>query len=60
MYEALAVAIGLNHGPAADIKKALYYAADRAQQTHNPNDLVRVADSLFLKGYYAAHRATLG
>jgi hypothetical protein len=33
------------------VKKALYYAADRAQQTHNPNDLVRVADSLFLKGY---------
>jgi hypothetical protein len=52
MYEALAVAIGLNKGPAADIKKALYYAADRAQDTHNPNDLVRVADSLFLKGYY--------
>ena len=52
MYEALALAIELNHGPATDIKKALQYAADRAQQTHNPNDLVSVADKLFLKGYY--------
>ncbi len=52
MYEALALAIELNHGPAADVKKALYYAADRAQQTHNPNHLVSVADKLFLKGYY--------
>jgi len=52
MYEALAMAIELNQGPAADIKKALHYAADRAQQTHNPNDLVSVADKLFLKGFY--------
>jgi hypothetical protein len=52
MYEALSVAIRLVGGPAADSKKALYYAADRAQQTHNPNDLVSVADLLFLKGYY--------
>jgi hypothetical protein len=52
MYEALAKAIELNQGPAADVKKALYYAADRAQQTHNPNDLVGVADKLFVKGYY--------
>jgi hypothetical protein len=52
MYEALALAIELNQGPAGDIKKALEYAADRAQQTHNPNDLVSVADKLFLKGYY--------
>jgi hypothetical protein len=52
MYEALALAIELNQGTPADIKKALYYAADRAQQTHNPNDLVSVADKLFLKGNY--------
>jgi hypothetical protein len=52
MYEALAAAIELNQGSPADIKTALGYAADRAQQTHNPNDLVRVADKLFLKGYY--------
>ncbi len=52
MYEVLALAIELNQGPVADIKKALNYAADRAQATHNPNDLVSVADKLFLKGYY--------
>jgi len=52
MYEALALSIELIHGSPADIKTALGYAADRARQTHNPNDLVSVADKLFLKGYY--------
>ena len=51
MYEALALAIEMNQGSAADIKKALNYAADLAQRTHNPNHLVSVADKLFMKGY---------
>jgi hypothetical protein len=51
MYEALASAIELNQGPAGDVKKALYYAADLAQQTHNPNHLVSAADQLLYRGY---------
>jgi hypothetical protein len=52
MYEALAIAIEMNQGAPADVKTALNYAADRAQRTHNPNDLVSVADKMFFKGYY--------
>ncbi|HZW33062.1 MAG TPA: hypothetical protein VFF52_20265 [Isosphaeraceae bacterium] len=52
MYEALALAIEMNQGLPADVKKALNYAADLAQRTHNPNDLVSVADKLLLKGYF--------
>jgi len=52
MYEALALAIEMNQGSAADVKTALNYAADLAQRSHNPNHLVSVADKLFLKGYY--------
>ena len=33
-------AIELNNGSAADVKKALNFAADLAQQAHNPNHLV--------------------
>jgi hypothetical protein len=57
MYEALAMAIEMNQGRPEDIKTALGFAADLAQGTskirgtHNPNDLVSVADKLFLKGY---------
>ena len=51
MYEALAAAIELNQGSAGDVKKALYYAADLAQRTHNPNHLVSAADQLLLRGY---------
>jgi len=51
MYEALAAAIELNNGSAADVKKALNYAADIAQASHNPNLLVSAADKLFLKDY---------
>ena len=51
MYEALASAIELNHGAAEDVKKSLYYAADLAQTTHNPNHLVSAADQLLLRGY---------
>ena len=52
MYEALAMAIEMNNGSDADVKKSLDYAADLAQKTHNPNHLVSVADRLFLKGYF--------
>jgi hypothetical protein len=52
MYRALALAIEENQGTAADIKLALNYAADIAQRSHNPNDLVGAADALYLKGYY--------
>jgi hypothetical protein len=51
MYEALAGAIELNEGSAADVKKALNYAADLAQRSHNPNHLVSAADQLFYRGY---------
>ncbi len=51
MYEALASAIELNQGSAGDVKKALYFAADLAQRTHNPNHLVSAADQLLLRGY---------
>ena len=51
MYEALAMAIEMNHGSPADIKTALNYAADLAQKTHNPNFLVSVADKMYMKGF---------
>ena len=51
MYEALALAINMNDGSDASVKTSLNYAADLAQQTHNPNHLVSVADLLFRKGY---------
>jgi hypothetical protein len=51
MYEALAGAIELNKGSAADVKKALNYAADLAQRSHNPNHLVSVADQLVRREY---------
>jgi hypothetical protein len=52
MYQSLALAIKMDNGTDADVKKSLDYAADLAQATHNPNHLVSVADLLFLKGYY--------
>jgi hypothetical protein len=52
MYEALAGAIELNQGSAADVKKSLDYAADLAQRTHNPNHLVSAADQLYFRSYY--------
>jgi hypothetical protein len=51
MYQALASAIELNQGSAADVKKSLYYAADLAQATHNPNHLVSAANQLLYRGY---------
>ncbi len=52
MYEALAIAIEMNHGAPDDIKIALNYAADLALKTHNPNFLVSVADAMYMKGFY--------
>jgi hypothetical protein len=50
MYRALALAIQINQGSPADIQTSLNYAADLAQRSHNPNDLVSVADTMFLMG----------
>ncbi|MFI5455584.1 MAG: hypothetical protein ACHRXM_09045 [Isosphaerales bacterium] len=52
MYEALAKAIEINRGSAADVKTALNFAADLAERSHNPNHLVSAADQLFMKGYF--------
>ncbi len=52
MYEVLAAAIELNQGSAADVKKALNYAADLAQRTHNPNHLVSAGDQLLIRGHF--------
>ena len=52
MYEALAMAIEMNHGSPADTKTSLNYAADLAQKTHNPNFLVSVADQMYMKGLF--------
>lgn len=52
MYEAVAMAIEMNGGKPEDVKKYLGYAADLALKSHNPNDLVSVADKLYLKGWY--------
>jgi len=50
MYEALAKSIEMNHGTAADVKKALNFAADVAERSGNPNHLVSAADKLFESG----------
>ncbi|MGC8642902.1 MAG: tetratricopeptide repeat protein [Isosphaeraceae bacterium] len=52
MYLALALAIEEMKGKPEDMRVALNYAADAALRTHNPNDLVQVADTMFLKGSY--------
>jgi len=52
MYEALAKAIEINHGSAADVKTALNFAADLAERSHNPNHMVSAADQLYMKGYF--------
>jgi hypothetical protein len=52
MYVALAMALEENRGRPEDVKTALNYAADMARRSHNPNDLVRAADQLFLRGYH--------
>jgi hypothetical protein len=50
MYRALAMVIQMNAGSPADVKIALNYAADLAQKSHNPNDLVSVADTMLMMG----------
>lgn len=52
MYLALALAVEELKGKPEDVKLALGYAADAALRTHNPNDLVQVADTMLIKGYY--------
>lgn len=59
MYRALALAIHMNHGSASDVAAALNYAADLAQRTHNPNDLVSVADTMALMGHVERQGALL-
>lgn len=53
MYEGLALAIRMNKGSDQDAKVSLGYAADLAEKDQNPNNLVSVADLLFLNGEYA-------
>jgi hypothetical protein len=52
MYVAFAIATEEVKGRPEDVKTSLDYAASMAQKTHNPNDLVRAADQLFIRGYY--------
>ncbi|MFO0953688.1 MAG: hypothetical protein U0835_21545 [Isosphaeraceae bacterium] len=52
MYSALAIATKMNGGKEADIKTSLGYAADLALKGKNPNDLVSVADQMFLMGQF--------
>jgi hypothetical protein len=52
MYRAMALAIEENQGSPSDVIKSLEYAAELAQKSHNPNDLVGAADALFLKGHF--------
>lgn len=51
MYEAL-LALKMNKGSDADVLKALNFAADLAEQSHNPNLLVSAADQLLWRGFY--------
>jgi hypothetical protein len=51
MYVAYAIATEENKGRPEDVKTSLNYAADMAQRSHNPNDLVRAADQLLIRGY---------
>jgi hypothetical protein len=60
MYEMLVKCIearkGANGQPAAkneaEVKQSIGYAARLAKKSGNPNDLVRVADMMVLRGYY--------
>jgi hypothetical protein len=51
MYLVLATTIKINQGPPDQVKTALNYAADLAQRTHNPNDLVLAADTMVRMGH---------
>jgi hypothetical protein len=52
MYRALGIAIKFNGGSPADVHTAFNYAADLAQRTHNPNELVLAADTMVMNGYF--------
>jgi hypothetical protein len=52
MYEAAAMAKEMIGGTPDEVRKFLGYAADLAMKSGNPNDLVSVADKLYLKGWY--------
>jgi hypothetical protein len=50
MYLALEMAIRMNQGSPAEVQQCLNFAIELAQRSHNPNDLVDVADKLMLRG----------
>ncbi|HEX8202217.1 MAG TPA: hypothetical protein VF590_17200 [Isosphaeraceae bacterium] len=52
MYELLAVAVEFNGGEAADVRQALTYAAQLADKGNVPDNLVTIADLLYLRGYF--------
>lgn len=52
MYVAYAIATEEVKGRPEDVKTSLNYAADMALRSHNPNDLVRAADQLFIRGHF--------
>lgn len=49
MYGALGLAIEMNRGKPEETRLMFKYAADAARSSQNPNDLVGVADVLFLQ-----------
>jgi hypothetical protein len=52
MYRMLAVTIKANEGSPVDVQASLNYAADLAQRTHNPNELVLAADTMVMNGSF--------
>jgi hypothetical protein len=59
MYRALALAIHINHGSPAHIADALKYAAILAHHSHNPNDLISVADTMAILDHLDGQGALL-
>jgi hypothetical protein len=53
MYEALAMAMEANKRGESAVKQALGYAAFQAKKSKNPDELLRAADLLYLRGYNA-------
>jgi tetratricopeptide (TPR) repeat protein len=52
MYELLAVTVEYNQGEPTDVRQALTYAAQLAGKGNVPDNLVTIADLLYLRGYY--------
>jgi tetratricopeptide (TPR) repeat protein len=52
MYEMLAVTVEYNQGEPADVHQALIYAAQLAGKGNVADNLVTIADLLYLRGYY--------